>query len=430
MRGISKWLPGSELKRNTLWVMLGNGVKLIIQAVYFVIIARSLGPEQYGAFVAVVAIAAILSPFVGLGTSNLIIRNVVRDRATFSTSLGNGLFVTLGSGFCGLALISSCRFLLPQSIPWTVLLLVASSDLILGRLTDLCAFAFGALENFRTLAQINVYSSLTRLIGLLILVSIVHHPTAAQWAIVYLLTTAAVSVGAVAAVFTSLGRPSLALPQLRRDLLEGFYYSAGQSAQSVYNDIDKTMLARFGDLSATGIYGAAYRLIDVSLVPVKSVLSAAYPGCFRAGQEGVSGSVKYMKRLLPKPLGFAVIIVMSLFLCAPVLPHILGKEYTNTVTALRWLALLPLLKTFHFFFADALTGSGYQGLRTMIQFVVAAVNVLVNLWIIPAYSWRGAAWSSLGCDGLLACLYAVALVSLSRRQERRSQLVAAEVGDF
>jgi O-antigen/teichoic acid export membrane protein len=286
------------------------------------------------------------------------------------------------------------------------------------------------MEKFHATAQINVYSSLTRLIGLLILVSANHHPTAEQWAVVYLLTTAAVSVGSVVAVFITLGRPSLALPQLRRDLLEGFYYSTGQSAQSVYNDIDKTMLARLGDLSATGIYGAAYRLIDVSLVPVKSLLSAAYPGCFRAGQEGIAGSIKYMRRLLPKPVGFAVIIVVSLFVCAPVLPHILGKEYTNTVLALRWLALLPLLKTFHFFFADALTGAGYQGLRTMIQFVVAAVNVLVNLWIIPAYSWRGAAWSSLGCDGLLACLYMVALASLAKRQERRAQLVAAEVGDF
>jgi O-antigen/teichoic acid export membrane protein len=297
-------------------------------------------------------------------------------------------------------------------------------------LTDLSAFAFGALEKFREMAQINVYSSLARLIGLLILVNIVHHPTAGQWAIVYLLTTGVVSLGAIAAVFVCLGKPSLELRRLRRDLLEGFYYSAGQSAQSVYNDIDKTMLARLGDLSATGIYGAAYRLIDVSLVPVKSVLSAAYPGCFRAGQEGVSGSIRYMRRLLPKPVGFAVVIVLSLFFCAPILPHILGKEYEHAVIALRWLALLPLLKTFHFFFADALTGSGYQGLRTIIQFVVAALNVLINLWIIPAYSWRGAAWSSLGCDGMLACLYVVALVSLSKRQERRSQLVAAEVGDF
>ncbi len=430
MKGLSKWLPVSDLKKNTLWVMLGNGLKLIIQAAYFVIIARSLGPEQYGAFVAVVAIAAILSPFVGLGTSNLIIRNVVQDRAAFSDSWGNGLFITAVSGLCGLALISSCRFLLPRSIPWAILLLVASSDLILGRLTDLSAFAFGAMEKFRATAQINVHSSLARLVGLLVLVSRIHHPSAEQWAIVYLATTAVVTAGSVTAVFATLGKPSLALPQLRRDLLEGFYYSAGQSAQSVYNDIDKTMLARLGDLSATGIYGAAYRLIDVSLVPVKSVLSAAYPGCFRAGQEGISGSLKYMRRLLPKPVGFAIFIVFSLFVCAPVLPHILGKEYANAVMALRWLALLPLIKTFHFFFADALTGAGHQGLRTMIQFVVAGVNVLVNLWIIPAYSWRGAAWSSLGCDGLLACLYVVALAGLSRQQERRSQLVAAEVGDF
>ena len=94
MKGILKRFPVSDLKRNTFWILLGNGLKLVIQAAYFIIIARSLGPEQYGAFVAVVAIAAILSPFVGLGTSNLIIRNAVRDRTAFSASWGNGLFVT------------------------------------------------------------------------------------------------------------------------------------------------------------------------------------------------------------------------------------------------------------------------------------------------------------------------------------------------
>ena len=36
------------------------------------------------------------------------------------------------------------------------------------------------------------------------------------------------------------------------------------------------MLARLGTLEATGIYGAAYRLIDVSFAPVASLLTAAY----------------------------------------------------------------------------------------------------------------------------------------------------------
>jgi O-antigen/teichoic acid export membrane protein len=66
------------------------------------------------------------------------------------------------------------------------------------------------------------------------------------------------------------------------------------------------------------------------------------------------------------------------------------------------LALLPLLKTFHYFAADSLTGAGHQGLRTLVQVLVALFNVAVNLWLIPVYSWRGAAWSSLASDGLLA----------------------------
>jgi hypothetical protein len=41
--------------------------------------------------------------------------------------------------------------------------------------------------------------------------------------------------------------------------------------------------------------------------------------------------------------------------------------------------------------------------------------VLVNLWIIPLYSWRGAAWASVASDGLLACGVGAAVYFLSRR---------------
>jgi hypothetical protein len=55
---------------------------------------------------------------------------------------------------------------------------------------------------------------------------------------------------------------------------------------------------------------------------------------------------------------------------------------------------------------------------------VAAFNVLINLWIIPAYSWRGAAWSSIASDTLLVCGVGAAVFILSRRP---SAAVAREV---
>ena len=50
---------GSVLAKNTLWMLLGQGLRLVIQALYFVVIARSLGVSGYGAFIGVVALRCV-----------------------------------------------------------------------------------------------------------------------------------------------------------------------------------------------------------------------------------------------------------------------------------------------------------------------------------------------------------------------------------
>ncbi|HTY84487.1 MAG TPA: oligosaccharide flippase family protein [Silvibacterium sp.] len=411
-------LQGSTIAKNTLWMLGGNGLKLVLQAAYFILIARSLEPAQYGGFVAVVAIAAIVSPFVGVGTSNLIIRNTAHDPASFSRSWGNGLLITSVSGAAALALVLCCVFLLPADLHWTVLLLVGTADLFFGRIVDFCGFAFSAVNKFGATAQLNMWISLSRLMGLGLLVAFVHHPSVEAWSAVYLAAAIITAVGALGWGLWRLERPRLQLSAIRPELKEGVFFSVGLSAQTIYNDIDKTMLAKLGDLTATGIYGAAYRIIDVSLVPLRSILSAANPGFFRAGHlGGMRETWRYMMRLLPKALAYAAVATAGLFLFAPVIPDILGKQYAQSIGALRWLAVLPLLKTVHSFFADALTGAGHQRTRTFIQIGVALFNILINLWIIPAYSWLGAAWSSIASDGALMCLLGVAIFALSRTKQ-------------
>jgi O-antigen/teichoic acid export membrane protein len=402
----------------------GNGARLVIQSAYFVLIARGLQPAEYGAFVAIVAIAAIVSPFVGVGTSNLIIRNVARDPDSFQRSWGNGLLVTLSTGILGTGLVLACTFLLPAHVHRVDLLLVAAADLICGGILYFCGSAFAALCRFRVTAQINVWWGLSRIIALAILISIKQHPPIGDWAAAYLLATFTVSIVVLVVSLSVLGKPSFRLTEIWPELQEGFFFSVGLSAQTIYNDIDKTMLARLGDLTSTGIYGAAYRIIDVTLVPLRSLLAAANPGFFRAGhQGGVKETLRYMRKMLFHSIGYALAVVIALLLFAPIIPHILGSQYARSVSALRWLALLPLLKTVHSFFADALTGAGHQRTRTAIQILVAVFNVLINLWIIPAYSWVGAAWSSLASDGLLMCLMTLAVVTMLRKQESHAPLL-------
>src|SRR5262249_549005 len=88
----------NRLARNTASMILGLGLRFIIQALYFIEIARSLGAANYGAFVGVVALVGIAYPFGALGSGNLLIKNVSRDRSTFAARWGSALVTIAVSG--------------------------------------------------------------------------------------------------------------------------------------------------------------------------------------------------------------------------------------------------------------------------------------------------------------------------------------------
>src|SRR5271154_1181792 len=107
----------SVLARNTLWMFVGQGLRLVIQALYFVEIASSLGVRNYGAFIGVVALVGIVYPFGALGSGNLLVKNVSRDKSLFPLYWGRALVTTT---ICGslllLVVLALSRFALPAEI--------------------------------------------------------------------------------------------------------------------------------------------------------------------------------------------------------------------------------------------------------------------------------------------------------------------------
>jgi O-antigen/teichoic acid export membrane protein len=213
---------------------------------------------------------------------------------------------------------------------------------------------------------------------------------------------------------SNLGKPKFTLSTSGSDLREGFFFSLGISSKSIYTDIDKTMLLRLTTADVTGIYTGAYRVVNMAFTPVQALLSASYARFFQAGEAGVKGSLAVAKRLLPLALGYGLIIGIAMFLAAPLLPLILGSDFAASVDALRWLALLPFIQASHYLLADTLTGAGLQGWRSAVQVAIAVLNVILNLWLIPLYSWQGAALATLISEGAMV-LAMLALVVFQLR---------------
>jgi len=104
-----------------------------------------------------------------------------------------------------------------------------------------------------------------------------------------------------------------------------------------------------------------------------------------------------------------------MFIFAPIIPHLVGPSYANAVDALRWLCLIPFFRCFHLSAGDAIAGSGHQRYRLASQSIAAVGNLLLNLYLIPRYSWHGAAWASLATDGALGVMNWSALFVLRKR---------------
>ncbi|WP_017324078.1 oligosaccharide flippase family protein [Synechococcus sp. PCC 7336] len=410
-------LSGKKMVRNTLWMLLARGLQIAIQSFYFVAITRTLGPTKYGGFMAILALVWTVVPFASWGWPNILVRNVSRNPASFRQAWGNALLVTACLGTVWVvAIVAIARWILPDSLPIVLVLYVAISQLLFDRLTTIAGRAFQALQRLKITAVLNTFLRMRNLVAALIFISLGQTDNLELWGQIFCASAAVVTAIGLGLVHTQLGAPALDLAAIRAEVLRGFYFSVGLSSQTIYNNIDKAMLAKLGTLSATGAYAAGYRLVEIAFTPVMAITAVAYAKFFQQGESGIRGSLALAARLLPIASGYSAIVSLVLLFGAPLVPFILGEDYAGVVNVVRWLAVIPLLRTLHFFAADTLTGAGFQGMRTAMQVGIAIFNAGLNLWWIPLFSWRGAIGSSLASDALLA-IGLWMLVRMLARQE-------------
>lgn len=396
--------PRATLAANAAWAFLGQVARTALHALYFVAVARALGAEQFGAFVGAVAAVAIVAPFAAVGAGPLLVKHVARDPGCVATRWGTAVVRTLafGSLLLGFVVVVA-PLVLPPAVPLQVILLVGISDLLFLQVVDLSGKAFQAVERVGVTASLEVVLSAARVGAAWSLLTVTAAtPTARDWAWLYCASTLATALIGAILVRWRLGRPAIDRRAIGRELGEGALFSVSLSAQTVYNDVDKAILARLGGVEAAGIYAAAYRLIDASFAPVRSVLVASYARFFRSGLRGLPATLRMAGPLLAMSALYGALAAVALWAAAPALPWLLGDTFAASAEAVRWLAVLPLLRVLHYFAGDALTGAGFQGMRSSRQVVVAGFNVVAALWLVSAYSWRGAAVASILCDGLLA----------------------------
>ncbi len=403
--------------------MLGKAISIFMQAAYFILVARSLGTENFGMFMGVTSLAAVVVPFAALGSGDILVKYVSRNKALFREYWGNALVTT----FCSSSVVICLSFflaklILPSTISASVILFILVGDVLGLAIWNIACGAFIAFDLHRKTAQLQVCLNLTKLLAAVILATFIQDPTPKNWSILYFTGTIFTALVSILIVNKILGFPRANLSQLKNNISQGVYFSIDRSAAFINASIDKTMLASLSTLNATGLYAAAYRLIEVAYLPILVIFGSTYAKFFEQGEFGIKGTLKLAKRLLPIILIYGIIVCIGYQIFAPVVPYLLGDDYAASIPVLYWLSPMPLIMGIQLILADTLTGAGYQRLRGLMQLSAAFFNVSLNYYLIPLYSWKGAVWATLATDSLIVICSCAAVVFFYRQQIQASQI--------
>jgi PST family polysaccharide transporter len=185
----------------------------------------------------------------------------------------------------------------------------------------------------------------------------------------------------------------------------------------VYMRIDQIMLGQMLGDEAVGIYSAAVRISEVwYFVPV-AIISSAMPAIIAARKTDPGKYLEQFQKLyeLMALLALSVAIPMSV-LSDYAVGILFGGSYAGAggVLAIHtWAAVFVFLGLAS---SQWLIQEGRQHVILQRTLLGALLNVLANLWLIPAHGAVGAAWAT-------TFSYAIAVFSVGLRVDTRQVFV-------
>jgi len=352
---------------------------------------------------------AIAIPLAGLGYGNLLLLRVSRDRSVARAEWGNALVAVIGMGglLVGVvALIAWVAYTGSGVIPLVVTM--AASELIFVRSVALLGQLYQAMDRVEVTSVLNIATASCRVIAVLAMMVVgLYEPL--YWALTSCALTFLVAVGANTVAARAIGGAAVSFSRLWVDKREALHFSLGTGAKAFYTDFDKVVLARTALSVELGAYTAAYRLVTMAFLPVRSLLDASASQFYRHGGDSIAHSNAFARHVLRIALPCGLAGAVLILIAAEIAPWVLGPSFEPSTPMLRALALLPIIQSIHYVYSDALTAAGLQQLRTRLQWLVAAVYAALAFALVPTFGWQGAVAVCLVSESLLAVLVVLAV---------------------
>lgn len=391
-------------------------VRTLAQAALFVLVARTLGADGYGAFISVMALAGIFSA-AAMGASAVLVREGAREphrlpRLTLDMVRLWWVYMPI---LCVAAAVVTAS-LVGHLLPVPAMLAIVIAEVICATTVDGVGRAYQSRDRVATMGLVSSGLILTRLAAFVIIGRTVQW-TPTTWAFAYLASSAGYLLFLLLAAARNRRHITGSDTPLAQTIKASLPFSFSYAAQKIQAEINKPMLARINDASGAGALSAAQRFTDLVLLPVLAMLETLAPRVYRAPKPISTAFTLGLVPLATAALGGGVLIA-----AANAIPWILGPSFQASVPAIVMLAALPAVQVFRWLLSTAMTGLDLHRHFYFVHGAGAVTNVLLVAALAPASGLSGAVWAAYGTEAILIVMQGWIVVRSTRVAASSSRL--------
>ncbi len=393
-----------SLKRNLFFMGASTGARLGCGLLTFLVMARLLGPEQFGVVMLWLSVATLATLAANFGFTPYLLREI--GARPESARLVMSEVLTAKLLLAAVILIGGAAFLgaiEPAHRSIFGALLVA---LIADSLTEFLNVGFRATNRY---AEETRLASLTAVLQFAVIgVSVWCAPTANVAASAFCVSRVVATLAAWAVqrnYFRGLELGGFRAGFVR--LREGLAYAIDFGLQSLFGQIDSLMLNHFAGPVAVGVYQAGMRIFNGGAQAASVLANVFLPRAAAAANDPkrfIAEAARVQWAFILVGAGFGLGLAIGAELIVPIL---FGPAYSSLVELLPWMGVLFFVRFYAASWGVVLTSAGQQSFRAWINLIQwIGVLSVAALWVA---NWGILGWvyAILAGHVFIAAAYAV-----------------------
>jgi O-antigen/teichoic acid export membrane protein len=358
------------------------------------LITGYLGQEGFGHYATVLAFFAFFSAIADLGIGMISVREISREHADEKRILGNVLSLRILSSFCIFFLSPGLIFFFDYPTELKEGILIAAFAIVFSTMSLVLNGIFQKRVAMHQVAMIEF-------IGKVLQVSFIVFAVASNLGFLTIVSAILVSMGFNAVTVFLMSRRHISFPlrfeaaYWKEFLRESYPMGVTAIITFLYFKFDTILLSLLRSAADVGIYNVAYKVMEnliffpAMLAGLIIPLLSKYLTADRQKFDMIAAKTFKVFFLIVIP-----VVIGTLFLAKDIILIVSGSDFLASADVLRVLIFSLTFIFFGHFFNMILLVSGAQRKLMWALSSAAIFNIVVNLFLIPRFSYMGSALSS------------------------------------